>query len=80
MPVAHARDLVAAFKAAGGSIKYTEYPDGGHDIWTRAFADPHLPGWLFSQRRTDTDCDLHHGGTEKDGGTEKACARQSPWP
>ena len=73
MPVAHARDLVAAFKAAGGTIKYTEYADGGHDIWTRAFADPHLPGWLFSQQRADTDCNVNHGGTEGVGGTEKAC-------
>ena len=57
MPVADARQAVAAFQAAGGAIKYTEYADAGHDVWTRAFAEPDLPAWLFAQRRTTADCD-----------------------
>jgi len=56
MPVTSAREVVAAFQAAGGAIKYTEYADAGHDVWTRAFAEPDLPAWLFAQRRTGTDC------------------------
>lgn len=56
MPVANARDMVAALKAAGGVVKYTEYPDLSHDIWGRAFADPELPEWLFAQRRSTSDC------------------------
>ena len=48
---------LAAFKAAGGVIKYTEYPDLSHDIWARVFAEPDLPEWLFAQRRTSSECD-----------------------
>lgn len=46
------RVLVAALRAAGASVQYTEYPDVGHEVWNRAFADPQLADWLFSQRRT----------------------------
>ncbi|HVQ41611.1 MAG TPA: prolyl oligopeptidase family serine peptidase [Vicinamibacterales bacterium] len=56
MPVASARAAVAALQAAGGAIKYTEYADAGHEVWTRAFAEPELPAWLFAQRRTTSDC------------------------
>jgi predicted peptidase len=47
--VAGSRDLVAALKALGSRVKYTEYADVGHDVWTRAFAEPALPDWLFAQ-------------------------------
>ena len=56
MPVANAREMVAALKSAGGVVKYTEYPDLSHDIWARAFAEPELPEWLFAQRRSSADC------------------------
>jgi len=56
MPVANARDMVAALTAAGGVVKYTEYADLGHEIWTRAFAEPGLPEWLFAQKRQASDC------------------------
>jgi predicted peptidase len=54
VPVAGSRKLVAALKAAGGSIRYTEYPDVGHDAWNYAFIDPELPPWLFAQKRAKT--------------------------
>jgi len=56
MPVAAARAAVAALQSAGGAIKYTEYADAGHEVWTRAFAEPELPAWLFAQRRTTAGC------------------------
>ena len=56
MPVENAREMVVALKSAGGVVKYTEYPDLSHDIWTRAFAEPDLPEWLFTQRRSSGDC------------------------
>jgi predicted peptidase len=56
MPVANARDMVAALTAAGGVVKYTEYPDMGHEIWSRVFAEPELPAWLFAQKRQTSDC------------------------
>lgn len=56
MPVAGARALVAALQAAGGVVKYTEYADGAHDVWTRAFQEPDLPDWLFAQKRRPSEC------------------------
>ena len=56
MPVANARDMVAALKGAGATVRYTEYSDLSHDIWTRVFAEPELPEWLFAQRRSSADC------------------------
>jgi predicted peptidase len=43
--------MVAALRALGSGVKYTEYPEIGHDVWTVAFTDADLPEWLFAQRR-----------------------------
>lgn len=45
------RDLVAALKAAGGSPRYTEYANTGHDSWTATYANPDVHEWLFAQRK-----------------------------
>lgn len=51
VPVAGSREMVASLEAANGIIRYTEYPDVGHNSWERAFANPGLPAWLFSNVR-----------------------------
>jgi hypothetical protein len=28
-----------------------QYPDVGHDVWTRAYVDPAFADWLFGERR-----------------------------
>ena len=45
------RDMVEAIKKAGGSPKYTEYPDVGHQSWVNAYRDPELFAWLFGQKK-----------------------------
>ncbi len=52
VPVSGSRDMVAALKAVGSPVKYTEYPNVGHDVWTVAFAEKGLPDWLFAQKRS----------------------------
>lgn len=52
VPVAGSREMVAALRAVASPIKYTEYADVEHDVWTRAFAEPELPEWLFAQKQT----------------------------
>jgi len=52
VPVSGSRELVAALKSVGSPVKYTEYADVEHDVWTRAFAEPELPDWLFAQKRS----------------------------
>ena len=51
IPVTGSRELVAALRAAGSSVRYTEYPDAGHNVWTVAYVEPQLADWLFAQRR-----------------------------
>ncbi len=51
VPVARSREMVAALRTVNSSVKYTEYPNVGHDVWTRAFREHDLPDWMFAQRR-----------------------------
>lgn len=51
VPVTGSREMVAALRAVGSRVRYTEYPEGGHDVWLRAYTEPDLPDWLFAQRR-----------------------------
>ena len=53
-PPRNARELVAALKAVGSPIRYTEYADMGHDTLARAYGEPELIDWLLSQRRPAT--------------------------
>lgn len=53
VPVEESRRMVEAVRAAGGDIQYTEYPDTGHDSWTRAYNDPDAIRWLLRQRRDE---------------------------
>lgn len=50
-PVKSSREMVAALKKVGGSPKYTEYPDEGHNAWDRAYRDAKLFERLFAQKR-----------------------------
>ena len=50
VPVKHSKEMASALMAAGASVKLTIYPEAGHDSWTNAFAEPHLIGWLFTNR------------------------------
>lgn len=45
------REMVAALRTVNSSVRYTEYPEVGHDVWTRAFAERDLPEWMFAQSR-----------------------------
>ncbi len=45
------RKMVDALKECGGKIRFTIYPNGGHDVWTRAYADPRLIDWLLAHER-----------------------------
>lgn len=51
VPVTSSRLMIDKLKKAGGSPKYTEYPGVGHDSWSRAYAEPELWQWVFSQQR-----------------------------
>lgn len=42
------QSVVKKLMAMKGKVKYTEYPDGGHNIWNDAFENPETLGWLFN--------------------------------
>lgn len=48
--VEESRRMRNALVAAGGKVRYTEYPGAGHSIWDRVYADPEFVSWLLSQR------------------------------
>jgi predicted peptidase len=45
------REMIEAFRRAGAESRYTEYQDLEHNSWERAYQEPELADWLFSQRR-----------------------------
>ncbi|MBI5092695.1 MAG: dienelactone hydrolase family protein [Candidatus Hydrogenedentes bacterium] len=45
------RKMVEAVKAAGGKVKYTEYPDLHHNSWDATYGDAEVIKWLLSQKR-----------------------------
>jgi len=51
VPLAGDRAMVQAVRAAGGRVKFTVYPEVGHNAWDPAYADPALYDWLLAQRR-----------------------------
>jgi predicted peptidase len=49
VPAQCSREMIEMIKKAGGHPRYTEYPGVGHNSWDRAYAEPELLSWLFSQ-------------------------------
>ena len=44
--------MVDALKAAGGSVRYTLYPEAAHDSWTETYNNPELYEWFLKHKRT----------------------------
>ena len=47
----YSEDMVNALKAQGAPVKFTVYPEAGHNSWDSAFAEPQLLPWLFAQHK-----------------------------
>ncbi len=52
VPIARSEEMVAALQACNGNVKYTVYPDVGHDSWTQSYSNPALYEWFLQQRRS----------------------------
>ena len=52
VPYSESQTMIDALKTLGGEVKLTTYPEGGHDAWTDAYANPKLYDWLFSHTRS----------------------------
>lgn len=49
--VEYSRMMVKSLEKAGGKPKYTEYSGVGHKCWDKAYQEPDLLEWLFTQNR-----------------------------
>lgn len=52
VPLSRSEEMVEALRACGGNVKFTVYPEAGHDSWTQTYNNPALYDW-FKQHRRD---------------------------
>ena len=51
VPLTASEEMVNALKSLGSPVKFTVYPDAGHDSWTETYDNPELWKWLEEQKR-----------------------------
>lgn len=51
VPIKRSQEMVDALKACGGEVKFTVYPEAGHDSWSMAYNTPELYQWFLQHRR-----------------------------
>ncbi|MAU25810.1 MAG: phospholipase [Muricauda sp.] len=51
VPPKYSTQMVRALEDVGAEVRYSLYPDVGHDSWTNTFAEPDLLSWLFSRSK-----------------------------
>jgi len=49
VPLRESEILVEELRKVGGNVRFTVYPDAGHDSWTETYANPELYEWLLEQ-------------------------------
>lgn len=52
VPIDKSRANVEALEKLGGTIRFTTYPDAGHDSWTATYNNPKVYRWMLKHRRT----------------------------
>lgn len=51
VPLSASQTMVDAVKPLNPGVKFTIYPDAGHDSWTEAYNNDSLYTWLLAQKR-----------------------------
>jgi hypothetical protein len=49
--VSAAEVMVVGLREYGSNVRFTVYPEAGHDAWTQAYSTPELYEWLLKQKR-----------------------------
>lgn len=52
VPIARSEEMVKALKDVGSEVKFTVYPEAGHDSWTETYDNPELYSWLLAHTRS----------------------------
>jgi predicted peptidase len=45
--------MVKNLEAAGGNVRFTAYPEAGHDCWTETYNNPEFCSWMLDQRKAE---------------------------
>lgn len=51
VPVKRSEEMVNALKECRGNVKFTVYPEAGHDSWTETYDNPELYKWFLSHTK-----------------------------
>lgn len=51
VPLLKSEIVVNELKKLGGDVKFTVYPEAGHNSWDAAFAEPNFLSWIFSNNK-----------------------------
>ena len=51
IPVEATEELVKALEGYGGNVKFTVYPEAGHDSWSVTYRNSELYRWMLKQER-----------------------------
>lgn len=54
VPLKRSEEMVDSLKKLKGDVKFTVYPEAGHDSWTATYDNPELYEWLLQQKRKPT--------------------------
>ena len=49
--IQRSKEMVEALKEVGGNVKFTVYPEAGHDSWSETYSNPELYEWFLEHRR-----------------------------
>lgn len=53
VPLNESRTMVETIEKLGGSVRFTIYPDAGHDSWTRTYNSLEIYQWFLSHSRAE---------------------------
>jgi dipeptidyl aminopeptidase/acylaminoacyl peptidase len=51
VPILKSEIVVNELKRLNGNVKFSIYPEAGHNSWDAAFAEPEFLSWLFSFKK-----------------------------
>jgi pimeloyl-ACP methyl ester carboxylesterase len=51
VPIERAQEMVDALKKVGGNVKFTIYPEAGHDVWNGTYNNPELYEWFLKYQK-----------------------------
>ena len=54
VPLQRSVEMVMALRQCGGNVRFTVYPEAGHDAWTATYANPELYTWFLAHTRVQS--------------------------